>query len=65
MPAGLFFFLRKEAAMDVISEILDMIGDMMELIVSEILRRKKAKRTKQNSENEKNERSRKRQCTTK
>ncbi|MDE7184826.1 MAG: hypothetical protein K2O40_10225 [Lachnospiraceae bacterium] len=51
--------------MDVISEILDMIGDMMELIVSEILRRKKAKRTKQNSENEKNERSRKRQCTTK
>ena len=48
--------------MDVISEILEMIGEIAELIVTEILRRKKEKRTRQNKENE---RSRKRQCTTK
>jgi uncharacterized spore protein YtfJ len=55
-------FSGKEAAMDIISEVLDMAAEIVELIVTEILRRKKEKRTRQNKENE---RSRKRQCTTK
>ncbi len=48
--------------MDIISEVLDMAAEIVELIITEILRRKKEKRTRQNKENE---RSRKRQCTTK
>jgi uncharacterized spore protein YtfJ len=55
-------FSGKEAAMDIISEVLDMAAEIVELIITEILRRKKEKRTRQNKENE---RSRKRQCTTK
>lgn len=55
-------FSGKEAAMDIISEVLDMAAEIVELIVTEILRRKKEKRTRQNKENE---RSRKKQCTTK
>ena len=55
-------FSGKEAAMDIISEVLDMAAEIVELIVTELLRRKKEKRTRQNKENE---RSRKRQCTTK
>ena len=55
-------FSGKEAAMDIISEVLDMAAEIVELIVTELLRRKKEKRTRQNKENE---RSRKKQCTTK
>jgi hypothetical protein len=55
-------FSGKEAAMDIISEVFDMAAEIVELIVTELLRRKKEKRTRQNKENE---RSRKRRCTTK
>ena len=55
-------FSGKEAAMDIISEVFDMAAEIVELIVTELLRRKKEKRTRQNKENE---RSRKKQCTTK
>lgn len=55
-------FSGNEAAMDIISEVFDMAAEIVELIVTEILRRKKEKRTRQKKENE---RSRKRQCTTK
>ena len=48
--------------MDIISEVLDMAAEIVELIITEIIKRKKEKRTRQNKENE---RSRKRQCTTK
>lgn len=46
--------------MDVISEILDMIGDLVELIVTELITRRK--RMKQNN---KNERGKEEQCITK
>ena len=48
--------------MNIISEVFDMAAEIVELIVTELLRRKKEKRTRQNKENE---RSRKRRCTTK
>lgn len=34
-------FSGKEAAMDIISEVLDMAAEIVELIITEILRRKK------------------------
>ena len=57
---SLFTFFWKEAVMDVISEILDMIGDLVELIVTGLITRRK--RMKQNN---KNERGKEKQCTTK
>lgn len=41
--------------MDVVSEILDMIGDILELVITRVIKRKKAK----------NERSKEKQCITK
>ncbi|GFI23033.1 hypothetical protein IMSAGC011_01810 [Lachnospiraceae bacterium] len=48
--------------MDVISDILDMIEDIAELIITEMIRRKKIKRYKQSNGNE---RSKRKQCITK
>lgn len=45
----------REAVMDVVSEILDMIGDILELVITRVIKRKKAK----------NERSKEKQCITK
>jgi len=47
--------------MDVVSEILDMIGDIVELVITQFIN-KKAKRNKQDN---KNERSKEKQCITK
>ena len=48
--------------MDVVSEILDMIGDILDLVITQVIKRKKAKRIKQDNENE---RSKEKQCITK
>lgn len=48
--------------MDVISEIFDMIGDILELVITQFIKRNEAKENKQDN---KNERSKEKQCTTK
>ena len=48
--------------MDVISEIFDMIGDILELVITQFIKGKEAKENKQDN---KNERSKEKQCTIK
>ncbi|MEZ3478701.1 MAG: hypothetical protein K1W08_08875 [Lachnospiraceae bacterium] len=36
--------------MDVISEIFDMIGDILELVITQVVKRKEAKENKQDNE---------------
>ena len=46
----LFHYFWKEAAMDVISEIFDMIGDILELVITQVVKRQEAKENKQDNE---------------
>ena len=49
-PFYILLFFWKEAAMDVISEIFDMIGDILELVITQVVKRKEAKENKQDNE---------------